>query len=71
MVANALLPIQFLGGGAIYNLIAPVLNGFLVNIGIAILIFTLITSALIYAVGRLIGRTALLEARLARLEARL
>ena len=71
IVANLLLPLQLLGGGAISNLIAPMLSGSLINIGVVTLILTLLLSALLYAVGRLIGHTALLEARLARLEARL
>ena len=69
IVANLLLPLQFLGDGAISNLIAPMLSGFLINLGIGTLILTFIFSALLYAVGRLIGHTARLEARLARLEA--
>jgi hypothetical protein len=70
MVENVLMPLQLLGGGAVSNLIAPVLTGFLINLGIAILIVALILSILFYTLGRMIGRSALLEARLARLEAR-
>jgi len=66
---NATLPLQILGGGAISNLIAPVITGFLTNLGIAVLVFSVILSALLYATGRLLGHIALLEARLARLEA--
>lgn len=66
---NAVLPLQILGGGAISNLIAPLLSGFLTNLGIAVLVFALILSALLYAVGRLLGHIASLEARLLRLEA--
>jgi len=70
MVANLLMPIQLMGGGAFSNMLAPMLTGFLINIGFIILILSIILSALLYAVGRLIGHTSSLEARLARLEAR-
>lgn len=66
---NAVLPLQMLGGGAISNLVAPLLSGFLTNLGIALLVFALLLSALLHAVGRLLGHIAGLEARLARLEA--
>jgi len=69
MVTNALLPVQLLGGGALSNLIAPLLTGFLTNLGIAALVISLALSALLFATGRLVGHIALLEARLARLEA--
>jgi hypothetical protein len=68
IAANLSLPLQLLGGGAFSNLIVPMLSAFLVNLGLACLLLTLILSALLYAVGRLIGHIALLEARLARLE---
>jgi hypothetical protein len=71
MVANALVPLQVLGGGAISNMIGPMLSAFLINLGVVTIVITLIISALLYAVGRLIGHTASLEARLARLEGRL
>lgn len=66
---NATLPLQILGGGAISNLIAPAITGFLTNLGIAVLVVCAILSALLYATGRLLGHIALLEARLSRLEA--
>jgi hypothetical protein len=66
---NATLPLQILGGGAISNLIAPVITGFLTNLGIAVLVICALLSALLYGVGRLLGHIALLEARLSRLEA--
>jgi len=66
---NATLPLQILGGGAISNLIAPMLAGFLTNLGIAVLVFCILLSALLYATGRLLGHITLLEARLAHLEA--
>lgn len=71
MVANILMPIQLIGGGAFNNLIASTVSSFLINLGVFILIVTLVTSALFYGLGRVIGRVALLEARVARLEARL
>ena len=66
---NATMPLQILGGGAISSLIAPAITGFLTNLGIAVLVFCVLLSALLYATGRLLGHIALLEARLARLEA--
>ena len=66
---NATLPLMILGGGAISNLIAPMLAGLLTNLGIAVLVFCILLSALLYATGRLLGHITLLEARLARLEA--
>jgi hypothetical protein len=68
MVANLVMPLQLMGGEVISNLIAPMLTGFLVNLGIVILVISLILSALLYSIGRLIGHIALLEARVARLE---
>lgn len=69
IVANVLLPFQLMGGEVSSNLIAPLLSGFFINLGVFILIFALILSALLYATGRLIGHIALLETRLAQLEA--
>ena len=71
MVGNALMPLQFLGNGAISNLVAPMLSTFLINLGVASLVLSAIISALFYAVGRLIGHIFQLETRLARLEAKL
>ncbi len=70
---NATLPLQILGGGAISNLIAPVITGFLTNLGIAVLVVCALLSSLLYGMGRLLGHIASLEtsleARLSRLEA--
>lgn len=68
--ANALLPLQLVGGGALSNLVAPMLTGFLINLGVAVILIALVLSAMLYAIGRLSGRSAMLEARLSRLEAR-
>ena len=46
------------------------LSGFFINLGVFTLIVSLVLSALLYAVGRLIGHIAHLETRLAYLEAR-
>ena len=51
-------------------MICPMLSGSLKNLGFVTIIFTVIISALLYAVGRLISHTAHLEAHLARLEAK-
>lgn len=70
MVANLLLPLQLLGAAAAANLIGPMLTGFVINLGVAALLFSLALSALLYTAGRLVGRIARLEARLSQLEAR-
>jgi hypothetical protein len=70
MVAIFLLPLQLVGGEVASNLIAPMLSGFLINLGIVILALAVILSAVLYFVGRLVGHIALLEVRLARLEER-
>ncbi len=69
MVANVLIPLQIIGADAIYNMIAPMLTGWLTNLGILIIFISIVLSALLYAIGRLVGHTANLEARLVRLEA--
>jgi hypothetical protein len=69
LVANAIMPFQLLGSEIINSLLAPTLRGFLINLGIGIVVISLILSALLYGLGRLIGHVAYLEARLARLEA--
>lgn len=69
VVQNLLLPFQLMGNQAVSNLITPLVSGFMINLGVAVLVLTAIFSALLYGLGRLIGRVALLEARLARLEA--
>lgn len=51
-------------------MICPMLSGSLKNLGFVAIIFSVIISALLYAVGRLISHTAHLEAHLARLEAK-
>lgn len=68
--ANLLLPLHLLGLGETSGLIAPMLSGFFINLGVFTLIVSLVLSALLYAVGRLIGHIAHLETRLAYLEAR-
>jgi hypothetical protein len=70
LVSGALMPLQLLGGGAIFNMIAPMLSGLLINLCITILIAAIILSTLLFAVARLLGRILLFEARLADLEAR-
>jgi hypothetical protein len=46
------------------------LSGFFINLGVFTLIITLVLSALLYTLGRLIGHIAQLEVRLSRLEAK-
>lgn len=70
MVANLVMPLQIMGGEVISNLIAPMLTGFLINLGIVTLVISLILSVLLYSIGRLTGHIALLEARVASLEGR-
>ena len=67
-VHNALAPFQAIGGGAIANLLTPYLRGLLSGLGAATLAVSLALSLLLFAVGRLLGHNAGLEARLARLE---
>jgi hypothetical protein len=69
MVANLLLPVQLLGIDALSNALAPTLKGFLFNFGVIILVFSLVISALLYGMGRLIGHIIQLETRLDYLEA--
>ena len=68
-VQNVLLPFQALGGGAIVNLVAPYLTGFLSGLGIVTLVISLVTSLVLLALGSLLGANASLEARVTRLEA--
>jgi hypothetical protein len=70
LATNAVLPFQLFGGGATPNLLASMFSGFLINLGIVILLLSLVFSLLLYGVGRLVGRMIDLEARLARLEGR-
>jgi hypothetical protein len=70
IVANTLMPLAFFGSDAIINMISPLFTGFIINLGIITIIVTIVLSALVYGIGRLIGYIARLEARLARLEAR-
>lgn len=69
LTANAMLGFQLFGGGAIADLLSPIVSGFFVNLGIGLLIFGIILSALLYGAARLIGRIISLEVRVARLEA--
>jgi hypothetical protein len=69
--ANLLLPLQLLGLGETSGLIAPMLSGFFINLGVFTLILTFVLSALLYGLGRLFGHITSLERRLASLEARL
>ena len=71
MAANLILPLQLLGGGAMSNVIAPMLSGFFINLGVFTLVISLVLSTSLYALGRLIGHIVHLETRLASLEARL
>lgn len=71
MIANnLLLPLTVLGAAVAYNMLAPMLTGALVNLGLAVLILSLVFSALLYAAGRLVGHISNLEARLSTLEMR-
>ncbi len=69
-VESLIMPLLLIGGGAVANLLRPVLSGFLINLGIITLILSLVISALLFAVARLVHHTANLEARIAALEAR-
>ncbi len=69
MVSNLILPLQLMGMEAAANLVKPLLNGVLVNLGIAALVVSLALSGLLYAVGRLIGTVKDMERRLIVLEA--
>jgi hypothetical protein len=68
-VHNLLLPLQLLGSDVIANLVTPYLKGLLSGLGIVVLIISFVLSLLLFAVGRLLGHIADLEARLTRLEA--
>jgi hypothetical protein len=68
MVANLVLPLQLMGAEVASNLIAPMLTGFFTNLGIFTLVLSFTLSALLYALGRLTGYIAALEARIAQLE---
>jgi hypothetical protein len=69
-VMNMLLPFQLMGSPAVQNMITPLLRALFINLGIAIIVLTLIFSGLLYAVGRLIGHILHLEERIVRLETR-
>jgi hypothetical protein len=69
MTANLVLPLQLMGAEAASNLVAPMLSGFFTNLGVLTLVLSFVLSALLYALGRLTGYMAALEARLAQLEA--
>jgi hypothetical protein len=68
LAANLILPVQILGGGAISNLLSSLFSGFLINLGIVVIIVSTVLSLLLYAVGRLSAQVISLESRLARLE---
>jgi len=68
-VHNLLLPFQLIGADAIANLIAPYLTRLIGGLGAVTLIVSLVLSVLLFAVGRLLGHIAVLESRMARLEA--
>lgn len=68
IAANAMLPFQLLGGAAISNMFSSMISGFLTNLGIIVIILSVVLSALLYGVGRLMQHIIHLEARLARLE---
>jgi hypothetical protein len=68
LLGRLLLPLQLMGGEVISNMLSSMLRGVLINLGVVILILSLVISALLYALGRLTGQVALLEARLAHLE---
>lgn len=68
MVGNFLLPFQVMGLGQIVDSFAPLLTGLFINLGVVAIVITLVLSALLYTAGRLLGRIADLETRLAALE---
>lgn len=68
MVTNLILPLELMGLEAAVNLVKPVLNGLMVNLGIAALLVSLALSGLLFAVGRLIGYVQKLETRVAAIE---
>jgi hypothetical protein len=69
MVANLILPLQLMGAEVASNLVAPMLSGLFTNLGIFTLVLSFVLSALLYALGRLTGHIAALEARIAQVEA--
>jgi hypothetical protein len=69
MVANLVLPLQLMGAEVASNLVAPMLTGLFTNLGILTLVLSFVLSALLYALGRLTGHMAALEARIAQVEA--
>lgn len=68
-VRNSLMPLQILGGDVIVNLVAPYLSGLIRGLGFVSLGVSIVLSLLLFALGRLLGRVASLEERLASLEA--
>jgi hypothetical protein len=68
VAANVMLPFQLLGGSPIADLFSSMLSRFLINLGIVVMVLSVLLSALLYGVGRLIQHVTHLEARLARLE---
>lgn len=69
LVQNLVIPFQLMGNQVITNLVTPLVSGVMINLGIIVLVLSVIFSTLLYGLGRLIGHVALLEARVARLEA--
>jgi hypothetical protein len=67
---DLLLPFQLMGSDVFANLITPYLRSLLNGLGIATLVISFAISLLLFIAGRLLGHNAALEARLARLEAR-
>ncbi len=67
VVGNFLLPFEFLNQ-AISNLIGPMITSFLINLGVIFLALSIVISALLFAIGLLIGHILALEGRIARLE---
>lgn len=70
MVANMLLPLQLMGGSSATDMISPMFSGIFINTGLAVLLVSLVLSALLYAVARLIGHILRLDERVLHLENR-
>lgn len=70
VAANLALPFQLMGNQAISSMITPLLSGFLINLGVIVLVVSLALSALLYTLVRLIAHVAQLELRVSELEKR-
>jgi hypothetical protein len=68
MTANLVLPLQLMGAEVASNLVAPILSGLFTNLGIFTLVLSFVLSSLLYALGRLTGHIAALEARIAQVD---